>query len=174
MQSTFDREVIPNVLIGGSFVFMSFCIGWLWNHRRGDWPKAWTLALLFCCLFSCGVSRYLHGTGSHPKYISASDWVTAFFAVVAACLFPWAVYVISKFPTPKQVEHAIRGNAQRHFAEAAAEQAKRRKDRAEHQASLLLGLFKQTTLPSNLKEQVESVIAELRNDSDDTSSSPVG
>jgi hypothetical protein len=164
---------VPHVLIGVTFIWAAGWIAYLWAHRKGDWPKAWALALVFNCLFSCGLSRILHGFDAARSWRAFTDWYAAASGLVALPLLPWAILAILKFPTPKQVEHAIRGNMAKHSALAEAEKEKRRKEKAERTSKLLLSLFKQTGAPPEVQVQLDAIISEITNDSDPSDTGPL-
>jgi hypothetical protein len=152
----------PNVVIGVCFLWVGLCVLWLWSHRRGDWPKAWSLILITLCFLVCGVSRFLHALAAHSTIVAVGDWASAFTGLIASPLIPWAVYEIARFPTPKELEETTRIAA---TAKEAARQAAilaQQNEVMRRQTAILKAIFNQSPgLPETLKTEVKAILESM-------------
>lgn len=159
---------IVHIWIGINFLVIPGCILWLYYHRRTEWPRSWTLALLGVSVGSCGVSRILHGLfDDHwPSYVF--DVITAVTGTVLAALAPKAVRVFSKIPSPREIEIAIQGNLTKKVALAEAVRANQMAElhriyaeRAESRFTALEALLNHYPLDPEVKERILKAVKEV-------------
>src|SRR6476469_9698879 len=99
-----------------------------------------------------GSSRLVHAFTYYywPRFTAASmavsDAITAIVCIFGALLIPWATWEIRKVPSPREIEHAIRGNMQKHRMEAEAQRAQQEKRRVERQRNILAAVLNNAPL----------------------------
>jgi hypothetical protein len=152
--------IASNMVIGLSFLVVPGCALWLYFHRHRDWPRAWALLLVGISLAACGFSRIVHAVTYYywPKmdadFMTLADLVTAITAFVTAALCPWAVYTISKLPTPDDIRIMAEKEHQAKHAAAMNVRMAHEKEITQSKLDRLKAILQSTGLTEDLKNRI--------------------